>query len=85
MNKKQELMSHLLSLYLKELKQGKDPSFKEYLKGYPYCKEELRELLQIAHSAYRPEVERKVPEPSSKFFLSLRKRLLKILKEQDTG
>jgi hypothetical protein len=76
-------MIHLLCQYLKELKQGKDPSFEKYLKNYPYSKEELRELLQIARSAYRPEVRGKVPEPSSKFSLSLRERLLKILEEQD--
>lgn len=76
-------MNHLLCLYLKELKQGKDPCLDRYLEGYPYSKEEIRELLQIARSAYRPEVRGKVPEPSSKFFLSLRERLLKILEEQD--
>gem|GEM_PF-6340860 len=75
-------MIHLLSQYLKELKQGKDPSFDKYLKDYPYSKEELRELLQITRSAYRPSIGRKVPEPSSKFSLSLRKRLIRILKEQ---
>lgn len=82
MSKKQELMSYLLSRYLKELKQGKDPSFDKYLKDYPYSRKELRELFQIARSAYWSEIGRKVPEPSSKFFLSLRRKLIKILKEQ---
>ena len=82
MSKKHELMSHLLSQYLKELKQGKDPSFDEYIKDYPYSREELSELFQIARSAYRPKSKEKVPQPSSKFSLSLREKLIKILKEQ---
>lgn len=75
-------MIHLLSQYLKELKQGKNPSFDEYIKDYPYCRKELRELFQIALPAYRPKSKEKVPEPSSKFSLSLREKLIKILKEQ---
>ena len=82
MSKKHELMSHLLSQYLKELKQGKDPSFDEYIKDYPYSRKELSELFQIARSAYRPKSKEKVPQPSSKFSLSLREKLIKILKEQ---
>lgn len=75
-------MIHLLSRYLKELKQGKDPSLDKYLKDYPYSRKELKELFQITRSAYWSEIGKKVPEPSSKFFLSLRRKLIKILKEQ---
>jgi len=48
----------------------------------PHSRKELRELFQIARSAYRPKSKEKVPQPSSKFSFFLREKLIKILKEQ---
>lgn len=81
MTKEQELMEELLSSYLKELKEGRDPCLDKYLRDYPYPKKHLRELLGIARSAYRG-TEEDFPRPSPSFFFSLREKLIQILREE---
>jgi hypothetical protein len=82
LSKKHKIIGDILDDYLKKLKKGEDPSIKSYLKDYPYSKKELKEILSIARSAYWRNLSDTTPTPSTSFFLSLRERLIKLLKDE---
>jgi len=84
LSKKHKLIEDILDDYLKKLKKGKDPTIKSYLRTYPYSKKELEEILSIARSAYWRNLSDTTPTPSPSFFLSLRERLIKTLRDKGT-
>ncbi|MBE0478963.1 hypothetical protein IBX65_07615 [Candidatus Aerophobetes bacterium] len=84
MNKKHKMIENILDEYLKRLKKGEDPSVRNYLKDYPYSKKELKEVLLIARCAYWKNLSDATSTPSTSFFLSLRERLIKTLKDRGT-
>ena len=84
MNKKHKIIEDILDDYLKKLKKGKDPAVESYLKTYPYSQKELEEILSIACSAYWRDLSGANLTPSSSFFLSLREKLLNMLRDKGT-